>query len=107
MDNPLIKRSSWRPIKPESLKILVVTVRGHFNQTGLLDGLLEPYTGGQKLQTFFFLRPSDNYAPLCNSKNNKYTWPLYKKMWASTGKLPHHSIASINQHISNCEALWA
>ena len=22
-------------------------------QTGLLDGLLEPYTGGQKLQTFF------------------------------------------------------
>ena len=24
-------------------------------QTGLLDGLLEPYTGGQKLQTFFLI----------------------------------------------------
>ena len=62
---------------------------------------------GLNLPRRLFLCPSDNYAPIRNSKSNKYTWPLYKKMWASTGKLPHHSIASINQHISDRKALQA
>ena len=68
-------------------------------------GPLESYTGGQKLQNFMFLKSSDDYAPAQISSAHKYTWPLAKKIWASTGKLPHKSISEMNTHIKDPKVL--
>ena len=46
-----------------------------------------------------FLESNLDYSLLRSKQQNKYIWVHNKKMWASTGKLPHHSIAALNLHI--------
>ena len=53
-----------------------------------------------------FLKSSDDYAPARISSAH-YTWPLAKKMWGSTGKLPHKSISEMNTFLPQNKLAWA
>ena len=47
------------------------------------------------------LNSNHDYSLIRNKQQDKHNWIHSDKLWASTGKLPHHSIAAINLHISD------
>ena len=60
---------------------------------------------GVNLPQDMFLESNLDYSLLRSKQQNKYIWVHNKKMWASTGKLPHHSITALNLHISDKDYL--